>query len=344
MNVFLAGNTGTMVRELGLLQLAHRRLSSFFFIKDDFFLCGQLFKELIMKHPTVDLFLDSGAYSAFTQGVSIDIYEYIDFIKKYKKHLTLYANLDVIGDAEATLKNQKIMEKAGLKPLPCFHFGEDMKYLRYYVDNYEYLGLGMAGNRNAGVLSSWLDQCFSIICDQPGHLPKIKIHGYAMTSVMLMLRYPWYSVDSTSWVIMSRLGQVFVPRVGPDGKPLFDERVWKVQVSSRSNSKEEKGKHINTFPPHQKEQVLRYFKAKGYRLGSSKFKTEKSTYELKEGERWFGKEEDGARQVEVIVEPGLCNDYCQRDELNVHYFLDLEKTMKKWPWSFTRQAEQGFGL
>ena len=46
-------------------------------------------------------FLDSGAFSAFTQGAEIDIQEYIEFIKEHKDYLEAYANLDVIGDAEA---------------------------------------------------------------------------------------------------------------------------------------------------------------------------------------------------------------------------------------------------
>ena len=55
----------------------------------------------------INLFLDSGAYSAWSKGVTIDIDEYISFIKKNIKYITVYANLDVIGDPEATYRNQK---------------------------------------------------------------------------------------------------------------------------------------------------------------------------------------------------------------------------------------------
>jgi len=59
-------------------------------------------------------FLDSGAFSAFTKNVSIDISDYIKFIKDNKNIFKNYAVLDVIGDAKETLKNQIIMEKQGL--------------------------------------------------------------------------------------------------------------------------------------------------------------------------------------------------------------------------------------
>ena len=83
-----------------------------------------------------ELFVDSGAYSAHKRGVSIDIQEYIAYLQDNKDYIDVYANLDVIGDPEATLENQKIMEEAGLSPLPCFHMGEDWKYLHLYVEHY----------------------------------------------------------------------------------------------------------------------------------------------------------------------------------------------------------------
>jgi hypothetical protein len=88
------------------------------------------------------LFLDSGAFSVYTRGEQIDIDAYIDFIRK--KNIKLYANLDVIKNAEATLENQRYMEKQGLNPLPCFHIEEPFDFFEYYIKNYEYIGIGVA--------------------------------------------------------------------------------------------------------------------------------------------------------------------------------------------------------
>ncbi len=294
------------------------------------------------KHPKVELFLDSGAFSAFTQGVSIDIQEYIAFIKQHLDIISVYANLDVIGDAEGTLRNQKIMERAGLNPLPCFHYGEPLKFLDYYLSNYEYLALGGMVPIPNMELAGWLDDLFcNRICSSDG-LPRVKVHGFGLTSLKLMLRYPWYSVDSTSWVVTGRLGSVYVPK--PWAHSL--EEVWKVSVSNRSPNRAEAGKHLDSFPPNQRQAVLDYFKSKGYKLGKSEFRTESESYKLQAGERWNGKAKDGKREVELIIEPGLCNDYRFRDELNIIYFLDLEKAMPKWPWTFKLSGEgrEGFGI
>src|SRR5574340_1162268 len=104
-----------------------KRLFSFFDCLPGQRLC-KLIEVKCMKSK-VKLFLDSGAFSAKSQGISINVQEYIKFIKEHEEHIEVYANLDVIGSAEASWRNQRIMERAGLKPLPVFHVEDDWKYL-----------------------------------------------------------------------------------------------------------------------------------------------------------------------------------------------------------------------
>lgn len=306
------------------------------------------------KSNEVNLFLDSGAFSAWTQGIQIDIQEYIDFIKEHKDIIEVYANLDVIGiggkqpnqqTAEMTLKNQKIMEDAGLHPIPAFHFGEPFEFLENYVKNYDYIALGVAGNSGVKLIP-WLDICFGdYICDKDG-MPKVKVHGFAVTSLPVMLRYPWYSVDSTSWVTTGRMGSIYVPRF-QNGRWIYDKNSWKIAVSSRSPSSKEAGKHINTLSPKQKEIVLKYIHEKGYKLGESRFKHVSQSHELAKNERWAEKKpknKSARRLLEIIEEPGLSNKYQLRDEINIIYFQDLEKTMLEWPWPFKQKGMKGFRL
>jgi len=186
----------------------------------------------------VELFLDSGAFSAKSQGVEINIQEYIKFIKTHEDVIDIYANLDVIGDAKASWKNQLLMEKEGLKPLPVFHFGEEESYLKTLIDKYEYIAVG--GMVKSGDLKSFLDRIFThFICGKDG-LPKVKVHGFGLTSLPLMLRYPWYSVDSTSWVVTGRMGSIYIPRY-KGGQWIYDENSWKIAVSNRSPNTKEAG-------------------------------------------------------------------------------------------------------
>ena len=288
---------------------------------------------------SISVFLDSGAYSAKSQGVHIDIQEYISFVQSNSKVLDVYANLDVIGDPEATLQNQKIMEKAGLKPLPVFHVGEDeQKYLKHYVDNYDYVAIG--GMVKYGRLTEFLDRVFSkYICDDKG-MPKVKVHGFGMTNLKLMLRYPWYSVDSTSWIMTGSLGSIMIPRK-KGNQYIYDKGSWKIQVSGR------KGKdawHFNNLPPVSRAIVEEFIQSKGFIMGESLFKKVDASYQPKDGEKWAGAADvDGKRELEVIVTSGLCNDYKLRDKLNIDYFVCLQEQIPKWPWKFNK-PRTGFGL
>jgi len=339
MNIWLAGvpgggSMGDCKRERELNKYWKLRLWSYYHL---------IITNAIMSKTKnkVDLFLDSGAFSAWTQKTEINIQEYIQFIKENEGVINVYANLDVIGDAKATWRNQQIMERAGLNPIPCYHYGEDEKWLKLYIDRYEYIALGGMVKVGTEMLMKWLDPLFSkYLIDEKG-FPVCKIHGFGLTSLPLMLRYPWYSVDSTSWVVTGRMGSIYVPRYKV-GKWIYDEQSWKVAVSNRSPNKKEAGQHIETIPPLQKKIILEYIHSKGYKLGVSEFKKVKCSYELKENEKWAEKKEKNQteRLLEIIKEPGISNKYQLRDEMNIIYFLDLEKSLPEWPWAFKKNESK----
>jgi len=340
MNVYLAGNSQYQSIWVYIARQHQKALLSYHYVENE----GRPFwkrtiKAMIKANKKVNLFLDSGAFSAKSQGVEINLDEYIAFIKANKAYLQVYANLDVIGDAKATWKNQLIMEEAGLKPLPCFHYNEDEKWLQKYMDKgYKYIALGGMVGVPSTQLKQWCDRIWkNYLCDEEG-MPKIKVHGFGLTSLRLMLRYPWYSVDSTSWVVTGRMGAVYIPSFR-DGKWIYDEQSLKISVSNKSPNMKESGQHITTFPIKMQEVILNYIHEKGYKLGISKFKTESQSYELEENEKWAEKkpkDSKAKRLVEIIVEEGISNRYQLRDEMNIIYFMDLEKSMPTWPWAFKK--------
>jgi len=154
-----------------------------------------------------DIFLDSGAFTAYTKGIEISNKEYIEYIRKYK--LKNYASLDVIGDEKKSKENLIEMTNAGLKPIPAFHYGEKIDYLDWYLQNFNYVALGgvaQMGKDKKGLIA-WLDKCFSIISVYY-RSKKIKIHGFAILSYDLLKRYPFYSVDGTSWLSACKYGNI----------------------------------------------------------------------------------------------------------------------------------------
>jgi hypothetical protein len=80
--------------------------------------------------------LDSGAYTAWTKGIHIDLAEYIAVCKKLRAEDPTLAEiiaLDVIGSGKGSLKNSLAMKAAGVEAMPVFHIGDDWGILKEYA-------------------------------------------------------------------------------------------------------------------------------------------------------------------------------------------------------------------
>lgn len=152
------------------------------------------------------VFIDSGAFSAFTRGVKIDIKKYCDWLKQNMSEITVYAGLDVIGDWQASAKNQDYMEAQGLKPLPTFHFKSPIAELERIAKKYDYFALGglVPLSRKKPTLNGWLDKCWQVI---KKHWPK-KVHCLGITAQPILEKYPFYSCDSTAAIMGGGMGRV----------------------------------------------------------------------------------------------------------------------------------------
>lgn len=211
-----------------------------------------------MRNEKAQIFLDSGAFSAHTLGVKLDVWEYCQYILKNKDLIrndekSLMASvLDGIGDPLLTYQNQKAMEYYGVTPLPCFHAGEDERYLEHYIRNYEYITLGGMVGTSTLQLSVWLDRVWGkYLLDSSGN-PRLKVHGFGITSIPLMERYPWYSCDSSSWIQAAAFGAIVTPQHGP------------INVSEKSPSKHDPGQHITTLSAIEQDYLFRLLESQGF--------------------------------------------------------------------------------
>jgi len=174
--------------------------------------------------------IDSGAFTAYTTGKTINPRDYaswsLDFQKRweYKMKSLEFMNLDVIGNQDDSWKNQSILESLGMTPIPIITFGADKKHLIRALDNYDYIALGglVPYSRNKPKLQKWLDYCFNIITrkyKETGVMPKIHLLG--ITTDWVLKRYPCYSSDSSSWVSCLRFGRASA--AGLDKIPRYKE-------------------------------------------------------------------------------------------------------------------------
>lgn len=149
-----------------------------------------------------DVFIDSGAFSAENSGKEINIDDYCKYI--IDTGVTTYAGLDVIGNAAKTLENTNYMvNEYGLNPIPTFHMGSSLDDLQELLDgNYHYIALG--GLVFSSNVVNHCDKVWDYILKND---PNLKVHGFGLTNIELMKRYPWYSVDSSSFKSCKRFGR-----------------------------------------------------------------------------------------------------------------------------------------
>ena len=200
------------------------------------------------------IFLDSGAFSAHTQGIKVDIWQYCDYIHRNSDLFEVVSVLDAIGDPDQTYRNQITMESAGLRPLPCFHYGEPEEVLEYYASTYEYITIGGMVPISSPQLKIWLDRIWGRYLTNDDGTPKIKVHGFGLTSVPLMARYPWYSVDSSSWVQLGGMGNIFLPQYGT------------IAVSEHAPQRKEAEKHIDNLPYEHQKVIVDYIEGIGFNM------------------------------------------------------------------------------
>lgn len=165
-------------------------------------------------------FIDSGAYSASTKGLKINVDDYIEFVNQYDDHIVLFCCWDCIPvpgvdpeySASETWKNYLYMRERVKSPdklLYVWHCGEDTKWLKQALDfepKLGYMALGGLVGKSPKQRDACMKQCFDTIKESKN--PDIMVHAFGMSNRKLLDKYPFSSADSTSWLQPSRFGKI----------------------------------------------------------------------------------------------------------------------------------------
>ena len=186
--------------------------------------------QILDNYKGTKVFIDSGAFTAWTKGVTLNVDEYIDWLNTYDNYLYLFGQVDTIpGDinlgateqevneaAQKTWENYLYMRNRVLSPdklLYTFHVGEPFEYLKHALEwedengsKIKYMAFGGMVGKPAPVRNLFLEKCYDIIkCSSN---PNIKCHAFGMTDLNLLNSYPITSADSTSWLVFSNYGAI----------------------------------------------------------------------------------------------------------------------------------------
>lgn len=153
----------------------------------------------------VEIFADSGAYSAASLGITIDIKSYLAWLRDWSGVFSVKSTLDVIGDAEATQRNTEYLASSGMEILPVFHVGSPWDRLERLCAKHSYVALGgmVPYTKQPEDVMRWLVKAFII-----GRDHGTVFHGFGQTKISTIARLPFYSVDSSSWVAGMKFGRI----------------------------------------------------------------------------------------------------------------------------------------
>lgn len=131
------------------------------------------------------------------------IERYVDWCKQNSKKWDFYVTVDLVEIAAENYRRQELLLKAGIEPVPVFHGDDSVEYLKKYADlGHKLICVGVLwGRTTLQQKRRFLDQVFNV-----GEKYGLTFHGLAATTAWMMLDYPFFSVDSSSWSRVASCG------------------------------------------------------------------------------------------------------------------------------------------
>lgn len=166
-----------------------------------------------LHRPEYNLIIDSGAFTVWNSGGHIDIEEYIAYCKTGSPKWA-YMNLDVMPElgagqkdldrcVEASKENFVYIQSKGVNVLPVYHNREDINVLKWYMERCGYIAISPMVGTPEPDKRKFLNTVFRITRD------KWKCHGLGYSSFEGLTMFPFYTVDSISYVRTSLGGPSF---------------------------------------------------------------------------------------------------------------------------------------
>jgi len=182
------------------------------------------------------LILDSGAFSAHTQGGEVNIHDLSAFYRRVAEEtpdaLQWTISLDVMGDHAASLRNWLEMRKDGVETVPVIHFTSPLPF-EDQITPYLEAGTervcfgGMVGA--VSTVNHWAAHGLRWMRDNS---PDILTHGLGVGPWTKRGLLPWDSTDCSDFGLAYRFGTARIPH--PSRRKPIDARIGTGHPPSRS--------------------------------------------------------------------------------------------------------------
>jgi hypothetical protein len=294
------------------------------------------------------MMLDSGAFSVWNKGHTIDLEEYIAFCVAHPD-TSYFVNLDVIPGkvnqkrsltklaceeacAGGWANYQRMLKDLPKdKVVPVYHQNDDVRWLGRYLDfGTPYIGISPANDSTTREKLNWMKPLRRLLFDGAGR-PVVKTHGFAVTARALLGAWHWHSVDSASWKQTASWGGIYVPQ-RTNAIDDYAKREIQMPVSPASPTKKFKFKHYDSCGPIFQRRVRMYLNSIDLCMGESEFVKVDASYKLQfstkhgvnpgEGESWLSKKDRVVLRPTIV---GVTNSFRERCIANVKYVEQMAK-------------------
>lgn len=172
----------------------------------------------LKKYPDMHLFIDSGAYTYITnpeyESYTVEqweeqIHKYLNWARKHKDSIFAIADLDLqylVGNEKVYEWRKKYFEpfmlETGIPVCFIYHEEGDAQW-EYMCKRYPYIGLSL--NVDGNIDEADLREKFRI-----AEKYNTLVQGMASTRTQMLTEYPFYTVDSTTWNVGLKYGEISV--------------------------------------------------------------------------------------------------------------------------------------
>lgn len=181
--------------------------------------------------------------------------EYCKYVKANSTKWAWYVTLDFKQDQKIIYAMQQAFAKEGLSPVPVYHGDSSLDWLRKHQDmGHNFICIGGAhlhpGKKG---LDYYLDKVFNY-----GAKHGLEYHGLALTSLDIIMSWPFRSVDSSTWSRTAAFGMIVMPDVRR-------RKLFNIHVSDRNTSNPVTHHNMTTV---QKEALSELMKNHGFDLSA----------------------------------------------------------------------------
>lgn len=201
-------------------------------------------EERLKLHKGMKILIDSGAFTFFNDEQYANktndwwekyIKNYVSFIRKHREYIFACVELDIdtiVGEEQAQEWREKYfypLEEEGINVIYVFHTDKDFDYLKKMCREHSYVGFSYKELQNAldkNDIDNFVKTFFSI-----AEQYKTKVHGFAITGNKMLLNFPFFTADSTSYLTGSQFCDIHYFEAGRIKHIRKD--VWKTQYMGK---------------------------------------------------------------------------------------------------------------